>query len=173
MKKDPRELPASASGREPLDHIKKMALSLMSLHFMKRKWFFLDQQPPDIKMATFLMGIYFQAEQGDPLNKKEAWKYVGIEDARTGRKYISKAQRDGLLTVVRSEDDKRKELLLPSDKLKSRAEADLADLLGAVRYFQKILQPGYSPGRQKEPTKDKGPAIIKDFAKAMNDKKSK
>lgn len=91
-------------------------------------------------MAALLLRVYFFAEQGDPVSKKDAWKAIGIEDARTGRKYLSAAIGDGLLLATRSQHDKRKELLLPTKRLNDIIKDELAHLRRKLEILLRMVE---------------------------------
>lgn len=84
-------------------------------------------------MAMLLMKIYLAEKDGKPLHKKAAWREMGVEDIKTGRKYIARAEEKGLLKVVRSKEDRRMELLLPTEKLQRQMDWEIGEFARMVR----------------------------------------
>lgn len=103
-------------------------LAFEAVRWMGRSWFAHAINPaPDRFMALLLMSVYAFDGEKRPLHKKAAWKIMGVQEVKTGRKYISAAQEAGFIEVRQSAEDKRKELLFPTEQLKSIVEAELTD----------------------------------------------
>jgi hypothetical protein len=93
-------------------------LAYDTLALMKRHWFAgLIEPPVDQHMAILLVAVYALLKRREPLHKKIAWTLIGVNDVKTGRKYIARAEKLGLIEVVRSPVDRRKELLYPTSRL--------------------------------------------------------
>jgi hypothetical protein len=118
-----------------LSYRQKKHLTAVAYKLMTRRWLATLEPPPDRVMGVLLMHVVISAEQGCPMNKKDAWKSLGIEDVRTGRKYITRAQQLGFLEVTRSDKDRRKELLLPSPLLRRAMEQELQLLTDDLKMY--------------------------------------
>lgn len=104
------------------------------LRILRRKWFERLFRPEEAKyVVPLLLEVYLAAELGEPLSKKTAMAAMGADDIKTARKYISMAERDGYLTASRAPEDRRRELLHPSDLLRDLIEAELRDVNAEVR----------------------------------------
>jgi hypothetical protein len=109
---------------------------------LTREWFGASMKPaPDRVLSLLMIKVYMCAQHGVPLSKKDAWQSIGIEDVRTGRKYISRAEQLGLLKVTRSKKDRRRELLLPSESLRLVMEHELETLKSDLRRYTAVLEP--------------------------------
>jgi hypothetical protein len=110
---------------------------------------------PDIFMSRLLMSVYARSLQGDPLHKKAAISEMGVQDVKTGRKYLKLARRLGLIDERKSPLDRRKELLYPTSRLERNAEEELrrfSDVVSGI-FLTAVAQPsGTVPGKVKYPT---------------------
>lgn len=125
----------------------------------KHRWFEKSiQPPPDRQVATLFFAIYFHAEMGMHLSKKQAWKSLEFADIKTARKHISNAEELGLIKVMRSKKDKRVDLLAPTPRLEELIHAELVEYRGdsvplaltIAHDFEKIGQPDKSKKKKKK-----------------------
>ncbi len=79
-------------------------------------------------MPLLLIGVYMHAN-AKPLNKKMVASFIGVEDVKTARKYVSLGMEMGLIEVRRSPTDGRKELLFPTAKLRQFISEETPSLL--------------------------------------------
>jgi hypothetical protein len=123
------------------DQSQTTALGYGAMRMLRRRWFAsLPDPPADRFLTLLLLDVYCSFIAGVPLNKKSAWTAMGVEDIKTGRKYITRAQELGLIAVHRSDKDKRKELLCPTDYLKLLIEVELNQFASEIDSMQKKLQ---------------------------------
>jgi hypothetical protein len=139
-----------------------LAVGLVARKFMNQKWFDYDGKWPtqDRFMTLLLLNVYLSSRADKPLHKKAAWKTMGVEDIKTGRKYIAEAERFGLIEAVQSSEDKRKELLRPTARLSALMERELrnfgADLWNAAFFVfgedeaDKPISPALENSRTKK-----------------------
>jgi hypothetical protein len=99
------------------------------LHILNRQWFRDLDPPPDIFLARLLMNVYGRSLERRPLQKKEAQDQIGVRDLKTQRRYIALAQQRGLIYTKRATEDKRKQLLFPTDDLIYEAYKEYERLL--------------------------------------------
>jgi hypothetical protein len=86
---------------------------------MTRRWFDFGSPQLDRSIYALLMHIYIRDLEDRPISKKEAWEFIGVRNKRTGRKYLSLAQKRGFLEMSKSDDeDGRKHFLVPSDSFR-------------------------------------------------------
>lgn len=97
--------------------------------FLGRRWFdgYFDEES-HIPMARLLIGMFNSYQWGVLATKKQAMKFMAAVDARTSQKYIQLAQDRGLLSVTRSQVDKRVYLLIPTEKLLKLVREELSHL---------------------------------------------
>jgi hypothetical protein len=108
------------------DEGEKLLLAQGAKRLMGRVSFGTQLRPaPDHFMSLLLYSVYAAFQNGMPLNIKRAWTEMGVADIKTGRKYIERAEELGLIGTARSAQDKRMELLFPTDRLKQMMDAEL------------------------------------------------
>lgn len=112
-----------------------LLLARTASFFSEYRWFPQIEPPPDSHMTALLINVYTFSKVGEPLHKKAAWKKMGLEDIKTGRKYITHAIKLGLIESRRSSEDKRRELLLPTESLKNAVEQELHTFGELLRHF--------------------------------------
>ena len=122
------------------DDRQNQMLALKAIHLMNREWFpMLTVPAPDRFLSLLLLSTYAYFKAGSPLHKKAAWKQMGLETIKTGRKYIAEAERLGLIKIIPSKDDRRRELLYPTDALIDVAGKALADFAAEVLTLMDLL----------------------------------
>lgn len=99
-----------------------------ALALIERHWFAAILPKSDSQLARLVLRIYLAAAEGKPLHKKAAWNALGIQDVKTGRRYLAMAEDLGLIQFERSPDDQRRELLYPTQKLQQAIELELKQL---------------------------------------------
>jgi hypothetical protein len=129
-----------------LVHFQKMTLALRCIKFLERDWFEGALEPPaDTHMARLLFSVYVFGVTGNALWKKIAWDQTGLADIKTARKYVAKAVEIGLVEVRQSKDDKRIELLYPTERLEELVEKELLYLFDEMREAMHHLLEGPLP----------------------------
>jgi DNA-binding MarR family transcriptional regulator len=110
-------------------------LAYGALRFLKRRWFYgLIEPTPDNHMAALLISVYHSTTfVNRPINRKGVWLEMGVQDLKTARKYMKRAEDLGLVIIEQSPTDGRMELLHPTAKLKALARKEL-ELFGAEIY---------------------------------------
>lgn len=113
-----------------------LLLALEALQVMKRRWFVQSIKPaPDRFMSLLLLSVYAHAMFKMPLGKKSAGLEIEAQDVKTGRKYINQAMQMGLIEVKKSPNDKRLDLLHPTDILTQIVEYELKEFADDLRHF--------------------------------------
>jgi hypothetical protein len=143
----------------PLTSGDKLLLSMTLVYAARNRWFEKSiQPPPDRQIAILFFAIYFYAEMGLHLSKKQAWKSLEYADIKTARKHISNAEKLGLIRVMRSKKDKRVSLLAPTPRLEELIHSELLEFRGAAlpmaltvaRDYENIGRPNKSKKRKKK-----------------------
>jgi hypothetical protein len=112
----------------------KLMLAILAMHILSRDWVLpLTFPAPDRFMSKLILAVYSCALAGKPLTKRAAWRQTGLEDIKTARKYIAEAQEERWIKVVPSPEDRRRELLIPSEKLRWHVAYDLHHFGSEVR----------------------------------------
>jgi hypothetical protein len=96
--------------------------------------------PPDHFMTRLLLSVYAAFIGAKPLYKKTAWMQTGLEDIKTGHKYIARAEQMGLIELARSTEDRRRELIYPTDKLQRLMEVELKRFASDIRLMAAELR---------------------------------
>jgi DNA-binding MarR family transcriptional regulator len=121
-----------------LSHIDERTawLAFLVYSLFERQWFVgAIDPPPDMIMTRLLIRIYFAYTNHSAIpSKKEAATQIGVRDIKTARKYIADAVRRGYIEVVPSEDDRRVELLYPSELLMRVAESELRLVDNSIQF---------------------------------------
>lgn len=86
------------------------------LNILGRRWIG-SGLPADVDWAItkLVLTAYIADRSGQPLVKGGAPAALGVEDARTARKYIALAEAQGLVVSRRSPVDARNDIIVPSD----------------------------------------------------------
>ena len=79
----------------------------------------------DRGMAELLIAIFVHSERGTPLSKKLALQFVAVSDVKTARKYLARGIELEWIEAVRSEVDKRVELLRLSPAMREVIREEL------------------------------------------------
>jgi hypothetical protein len=125
--------------REPYNEAQMTMLAYGALRFLKRRWFYgLIEPTPDQYMAALLISVYHTANFGRPINRKGASIEMGVDDLKTARKYMKRAEELGLIVIQQSPTDKRMELLSPTAKLNAVARKELE--LFATEIFRSMFE---------------------------------
>ena len=96
----------------------KVLLAQGAVHLMTRVPFKNLLEPaPNHYMSLLLYSVYLAFRNGNPLYLKKAWFATGCNEIKTSRKYIEQAKKLGLIEITRSDQDKRRELLFPTNRL--------------------------------------------------------
>lgn len=108
-------------GREMPTHndYQKLMLAILAMDTLSREWLLTATfPPPDRYMTMLILAVYSCDLAGKPLNKKAAWRQTGLDDIKTARRYIAEAQEERWIKVIQSPEDRRRELLIPTEKLR-------------------------------------------------------
>jgi DNA-binding MarR family transcriptional regulator len=130
-------------------------LAVEAVRLMSYVWFGTRAAAADRYMSALLMNVYAFSMIGKPLSKKGAWRQMGVQDIKTGRKYISGALKMGLIESVQSTEDQRMDLLYPTDRLRKLAEWRLRDFALHLRSLMYALLDYPLPGHG-------GPKILRE-----------
>jgi tetratricopeptide (TPR) repeat protein len=133
-----------AKGVESGDQLATIAA--YTLKFLNRTWFggrFDSEAQP--YMVRLLVGIFLCYEEGALLTKKQARECMQAVDGRTSQRYLSFAEKEGLLTIVQSSIDRRVDLLCPTELLLSVVESELSTLADELIPSSKWLENVASP----------------------------
>ena len=87
----------------------------------------------ELAVVRLLLRAYRANAAGQPIHKKAAAAALGVEDLRTARKYVDLVERHGLLTAIPDEKDKRKALLVPTERLRELVARELVLLRQSFR----------------------------------------
>lgn len=113
----------------------KFAMARFAVFLISRKWFTdLEPAPAFPFLPLLLLGVYISDNQSDPMSKKEAGAFMGAGHVQTARGYIALAQTLGLVEIKQSTEDKRKELLVGTDALRTLVNKELVDLLEQMQH---------------------------------------
>ena len=101
------------SAPKTYNEIQKLLLAIAVKDLLQKGMVLPVVPTPDRPMSLLLVSVYSFFKSGVPLHKKAAWREMGVEDIKTGRKYIVRAEELGLIESKRSTEDRRMELLFP------------------------------------------------------------
>lgn len=95
-------------------------------------------------MPRLLIGSCLAEMKQRPISITEAFVVMDTKHGRTAAKYISEAEKLGLITKRRDPDgDKRKEYLLPTELLKTKFQEEMARTADDMReLFKSLVQRG-------------------------------
>lgn len=128
----------------------------LTIDFLEHPWLHnLGVERLDRNLILLLFKVYFCAKRGDPLHKKAAWKSLGMQDIKTWRKYLSQALKLGLIEVMSSAVDRRKQLLYPSKRVVQVIEREMDEVRSDLELFQILLEESdHREGRRSRPAED-------------------
>jgi hypothetical protein len=131
------------------DEGEKFLLAQGAKRLMGRVSFKAQLDPaPDHFMSLLLYSVYIAFKNGNPLYIKRAWIEMGVTDIKTGRKYIERAKELGLIGIARSDQDKRRELLFPTDRLQEMMDIELRQFAIEVQWLTIELRETHTPSRR-------------------------